>query len=137
MNRQQLQRPAGERVQDAEALLAAGRWSGAYYLAGYAVECGLKACVAKLTVQYDSPNKEIAAKSYTHNLESLVVTAKLESQRRAEVIANAAFASHCSDVIAWNERSRYLIWSEAEARILVSAVTDSNSGMSSWITVHW
>jgi hypothetical protein len=36
---------AGERVRDAAALLKARRWSAAYYLAGYAAECGLKACV--------------------------------------------------------------------------------------------
>jgi len=36
---------AEARVLDAEALLAASRWPAAYYLIGYAVECGLKACV--------------------------------------------------------------------------------------------
>lgn len=49
MNRTQLQILAEERARDAEALLNAGRWSGAFYLAGYAIECGLKACIAKLT----------------------------------------------------------------------------------------
>ena len=28
-----------------DCLLAGGRWTGAYYLGGYAVECGLKACI--------------------------------------------------------------------------------------------
>ena len=38
---------ADDRILDARAHLVAGvdRWSAAYYLAGYAVECGLKACV--------------------------------------------------------------------------------------------
>jgi len=49
VNRTQLQQLAEERVRDAEALLKAGQWSGAYYLAGFAVEFGLKACIAKLT----------------------------------------------------------------------------------------
>ncbi|MSU78452.1 MAG: HEPN domain-containing protein [Gemmataceae bacterium] len=49
VNRTQLQQLAQERVRDADSLLKAGQWSGAYYLAGYAVECGLKACIAKLT----------------------------------------------------------------------------------------
>ena len=30
-----------------KVLLDAGRYPAAYYLVGYAVECGLKACVAK------------------------------------------------------------------------------------------
>jgi HEPN domain-containing protein len=57
VNRTQLQQLAEERVRDAKALPNAGQWSGAYYLAGYAVECGLKACIAKLTNLNDSPTK--------------------------------------------------------------------------------
>jgi hypothetical protein len=45
MNRAQLRQLAEDRVLDAACLLAGGRWAGAYYLAGYAVECGLKACI--------------------------------------------------------------------------------------------
>ena len=37
----------GAYVTDARALLAAGCWAGAYYLAGYALECALKACILK------------------------------------------------------------------------------------------
>lgn len=45
MNRTYLQALAKERVKDAKSLLGRKRWSAAYYLAGYAVEVGLKACV--------------------------------------------------------------------------------------------
>jgi len=55
MNRLDLQQLAWERSGDAQELLAAGRWSGAYYLCGYAVECGLKACIAKLSRLHDFP----------------------------------------------------------------------------------
>ena len=48
MTRPEWQRMAGERVRDASALLKVRRWSAAYYLAGYAVECGLKACIVVL-----------------------------------------------------------------------------------------
>ena len=47
MNRTDLQQPALTRLAEAKALLAAGFPAGAYYLAGYAVECALKACIAK------------------------------------------------------------------------------------------
>ena len=33
---------AAERILDAEVLMNAGRWSFAYYVAGYAVECAPK-----------------------------------------------------------------------------------------------
>jgi HEPN domain-containing protein len=37
---------AEQRLAEAELLLANGFWSGAYYLAGYALECALKAKIA-------------------------------------------------------------------------------------------
>jgi HEPN domain-containing protein len=48
-------RTAESRVRDAATLLKARRWSAAYYLAGYAVESGLKACV----VAYVKKNLEV------------------------------------------------------------------------------
>jgi hypothetical protein len=45
---------------------------GAYYLAGYAVECALKACIAKETKRYEFPDKKRVDSSYSHNLDLLV-----------------------------------------------------------------
>jgi hypothetical protein len=39
MDRLEFQILAAERLDDAVALLAAGRYSGAYYVSGYAIEC--------------------------------------------------------------------------------------------------
>ncbi len=47
VNRAELQQLARERIRDTKALLTAHRWSGAYYLAGYTVECALKSCVIR------------------------------------------------------------------------------------------
>lgn len=57
MNRQELQAIALLRIEEAQHLLSGKHYSGAYYLAGYAVECGLKACLAKSTREYDFPAK--------------------------------------------------------------------------------
>ena len=57
MNRADLQKLSNTRIREAKALFAAGEYSGAYYLAGYAVECALKACFAKNVKQYDFPEK--------------------------------------------------------------------------------
>ena len=137
MNRTQLQELAEERVRDAEALLNSGRWSGAYYLAGYAIECGLKACIAKLTNQYDFPNKEVAQKSYTHKIETLVEVANLKLQRESDVAGNPSLGSNWQIVKDWAETTRYQSWTEQEARKLVSAVTDTTNGVLPWIRVHW
>ena len=137
MNRTQLQDLAEERARDAEALLKAGQWSGAYYLAGYAIECGLKACIAKLTNQHDYPNKEIAQKCYTHNIETLVEVAGLDLQRKTDVTANPALGSNWLVVKDWNEKARYQRWTEPHARKLVSAVIDATNGVLLWIKVYW
>ncbi len=60
MNRKDLQSLADERLGDAKVLLASNRYGGAYYLVGYAVECGLKACIAKLTQAEDFYDKTLA-----------------------------------------------------------------------------
>ena len=71
MNRLTFQQLAATRLLDAKALLQAGRFDAAYYLAGYVVECALKACVAQKTREHDFPDKE-ARRYYTHDLKKLL-----------------------------------------------------------------
>jgi hypothetical protein len=137
MNRILLQQLAETRVRDAGALLAASQWSGAYYLAGYAVECGLKACIAKLTNQHDYPNKQFAQQCYTHNIEDLVKVAGLDLQRNADSNSNSAFGSNWLVVKDWDEKARYQQWTEPQARKLFAAVTDANNGVLPWINGRW
>lgn len=65
MNRLDFQRLAELRLSESTALLAAGFPDGAYYLAGYAMECALKACIAKRTREYDFPEKILAITTFT------------------------------------------------------------------------
>ena len=44
-----------------------GRTGPCSLLAGYAVECAIKACVAEKTERYDFPNKDLANQLYTHD----------------------------------------------------------------------
>jgi HEPN domain-containing protein len=136
LNRIQLQQLAEERIRDAEALLNAAQWSGAYYLAGYSVECALKACIAKLTNQHDFPNKDLAVRSHTHKIQDLVKLAGLDAQHTAKV-TNPRFAANWLLVQAWDEKARYGQWSEAEARAIVTAITDLASGVMPWIRANW
>jgi hypothetical protein len=66
MTRTEFQELAEVRLKEAETLLAAGLWDGAYYLAGYAVECAVKACIAKGIGAEVFPDKEFANKCFTH-----------------------------------------------------------------------
>lgn len=137
MNRTDLQTLADIRVGEAKALLDLGHWSGAYYLAGYAVECALKACIAKLTRADDFPDKGFASKCYTHVIEELVDLAGLRPQRDADVKASAARFANWNTARGWSEASRYTQKSEADARALYVAVTDPADGVLPWIKVRW
>ena len=139
MNRTDLQQLADDRVVDAKALLDAGRWSGAYYLAGYAVECALKACIAKRTGLHDFPDKTYAQKSFTHNVLELVDLSGLKLQLQLDTTppANPALGINWQVSKDWNERSRYDQQTEAQARRLYEAVTDSANGVLQWIKTHW
>lgn len=137
MNRIQLQQLAEERLLDADALLLAGRWSSAYYPAGYAVECGLKACVAKLINQHDFPDKELTQKCYTHKIDLLVEAAQLGVPHRAILGSNLVFRDNWLIAKDWNEAARYELWTESEARELFAAITDTTNGIMSWVRVHW
>lgn len=54
---------------------------GAYYLAGYAVECALKACIAKETKRHEFPPKrQYVHDVYTHDLNSLLRLTGLDKQ---------------------------------------------------------
>jgi hypothetical protein len=75
VNRSDLQRLAELRLSDAQALFDAHAFEGAYYLAGYAIECALKACIAKRTREFDFPDKREVERSYTHDLERLMEVA--------------------------------------------------------------
>ena len=137
MNRADLQHLAEERAREAGTLLNAGHWSGTYYLIGYAVECALKACIAKLTNQDDFPDKDRTLKSYSHDIEALVHIAGLKDLRHTDVNSNPVRRDNWKTVKDWNEQARYKRWTEAEARELFTAITDPTNGVLSWIMVHW
>ena len=136
MNRSSLQNLANERIKDAEALLMAGRWSGAYYLAGYAVECALKACFAKQTREYDFPQKS-AQKVFTHNISELLSLAGIKALRDNDIKTSQAQQLNWAIVEEWNESTRYEIWTEVQARQLYEAVNHSTEGAMTWIIKHW
>ena len=48
MTREDYRQLSDLHVQHGKALLDGGFYSGTWYISGYAVECGLKACIAKL-----------------------------------------------------------------------------------------
>jgi hypothetical protein len=91
VTRTEFQQLADVRIDEARVLLAQGKYDGAYYLAGYAVECALKACIAKRTRPDDFPDRTFAQQCYTHNIAALIDLAGLAAQRDADAAADGAF----------------------------------------------
>ena len=119
-------------------LLAAGAFEGAYYLAGYAVECALKACVAKQTREFDFPDKRLAERSYTHDLVQLLHISGVEEIFAEAVRANEALATSWNIIKDWSEASRYrLDVTQKSAEDVVASVGDEESGVLSWLKRHW
>jgi HEPN domain-containing protein len=138
LDRANFQRLAKARIDDAKALLDNQRWDGAYYLAGYAVECGLKSCIiAKLLATDEFPEKSFSDNCWTHNLTQLVSLAGLKDK----LDADADVSLNWTLVKDWNETVRYDLKGASDAKSkaedLYHAVTDSAHGVLLWIQMHW
>ncbi|MFZ1939904.1 MAG: HEPN domain-containing protein [Terracidiphilus sp.] len=139
MNRNYFQQLAELRLKEARALLAAELPDRAYYLAGYAVECALKACIAKMTQQHDFPDKKLAEKSYTHDVERLLEAAGLSELLKNDLAKNEELELDWETVREWSEQSRYDLFDGdpvgglATAQLLIDAVESEEGGVLRWI----
>ncbi len=137
MNRTDLQSIAMQYLDAAHCLLQSGHWGAAYYLAGYVVECGLKACIARRFREHDFPDKKLVIDSYTHDLEKLVRSAGLNEQLRAASIASDDFKVNWNVVKDWDEDSRYEHRSEKHANAIIKAIDTKPNGILAWIEEYW
>jgi hypothetical protein len=138
MNRREFQEISNLRRKEASVLLKAKHFAGAYYLIGYSIECALKACIAKQTKKYDFPDKQIATKAHSHNLEQLIKLAGLENDLKNDMCTNRILEVNWAVVKDWDESSRYkTTLSSTEAEDLYSACTSRTNGIFSWIKEKW
>ena len=133
MNRRDFQRLAKMRLEEAKVLLDARKPSGAYYLAGYSVECGLKSCIAKQVRRHQFPDRQTVNQSYKHDLDLLVGVAGLRDELAQEMKRDADFEKNWLVVKDWSEQSRYSITAQREARDMLEAVMDPQHGVMQWI----
>lgn len=137
MKRKDLKALARVRLREARALLAKREYAGAYYLAGYVVECGLKACIAKKTERYEFPDKNRAEKSWKHKADDLVKAAGLEALLNAEKWADKRFEVYWNVVKDWTETSRYEQTDQRKAESLIRAISDRDHRVLRWLRHHW
>jgi HEPN domain-containing protein len=139
VNRVELRRLAEDRILDAAALLAAGRFSGAYYLAGYAVECGLKACIMAHVESTGAifQDRKYAEKCWTHDLEDLLALANLKPTLDAEAAANPVLSGNWAGTKDWKETSRYEQKTQSQAQTLYDGIAINPTGVLPWIRLRW
>lgn len=137
MNRRDLQDLSRTRLNEAKALLEGNYPDGAYYLAGYAIECALKACIAKSTLRHDFPEKKKVDASHTHSLRDLLKVANLEQANVEQGKRDPLFRNSWDVVQSWSEQSRYGRHDLERAKELLKAVDDKRHGVMVWIKRHW
>jgi HEPN domain-containing protein len=129
MNRGDLQMLGEERLADAQLLLANGRYGAAYYISGCAIECGLKACIAKRTQAEEFYDKNLAKNIFKHDLVELASYARfaavVDQLKRSDPNLERNWAQVCQ----WSEESRYEAHTPQEATQMIEAVADPAHGV--------
>jgi HEPN domain-containing protein len=137
MNRLDFQQLSELRLREARALLDANLPDGAYYLAGYAVECALKACIARRTREHDFPDKKMVNDSHTHDLAKLLQLAELKVDLDLEMQGSPEMQASWNAIQDWSETSRYENKSVQEATELLQAIEVQPGGLLQWIRLRW
>ncbi len=100
----QLEKLSRERLTDAEALFAAKRFEGAFYVCGYAIELGLKYRICKILDWDEYPvggkGSEKHKSFKTHKFDDLLHYSGIEKQKNA-------FIADWSVVMKWDSEIRY------------------------------
>lgn len=117
----------------------AKRYPAAYYIAGYSVECAIKACIANQTKQYEFPDKARATDAFQHKFSDLIKSVRaLDVAHKHDIGANAQFAARWAVVSRWSVDSRYdLGIDRKDAKDMIEAVTDVPDGVLEWFRSHW
>jgi HEPN domain-containing protein len=138
MKRDDFQKLAKLRLKEAQALLKGGHAPGAYYLAGLAVECAIKASIAAKTARFEFHDLKLAQASHVHKLDELIVAAKLRTDVDNELETNREFFARWQIVTKWRVESRYEhSITTVDAREMIDAVANKKAGVLRWLTDRW
>lgn len=119
---EELEKIARARLDDAKALLAAGRFDGAIYLCGYAVEAALKARICRVLNWADFPGTSGEFQAYrsfqTHELDILLRLSGQEARIKKDHF------NPWNAVAVWKSDSRYNVVGtarQADAKTMMGA----------------
>jgi hypothetical protein len=135
-NRKDFQRLTDLRAKEAATLVRSKNHQGAYDLAGFAVECAIKACIAKKTKRHDFPvDARYAGRVYSHDLSELLKLADLDGPLERDMTTNPHLAENWIVVKSWRVDCRYET-TGLDGKEMVDALTAPN-GVLTWIKLHW
>lgn len=137
LKRIDLQANAEAKLADAELLLQHGRYSSAYYLAGYSIEIGLKACIALQVAAETIPDKAFLNNVWNHKFSTLLGLAGLATALKEKQDSDRKFAASWAIVLEWSPDARYETKDLMSAQLMVNAVAAANSGVLPWIRTYW
>jgi HEPN domain len=121
------------RLTEARLLLANGLPSGAYYLAGYAIECAFKAFIAAGLRADEIPDKSRVNSIYTHDLKALLNLAGLKSPLEDDMNESSELRESWATISKWSEHARYDIWTSDAAAAMLEAVGAADKGLLQWL----
>jgi HEPN domain-containing protein len=138
MNKSDLEALVDIRVKEAKLLLDNNCYEGAYYLLGYALECAIKACIAKQVKEHDFPDKQLANVSFTHRLGDLLGVAGLKQKLQEKERTDEEFKLNWAVTKDWSEDARYEHTTEETlAKDFFRAITNEKTGILIWIKSWW
>lgn len=135
--RADLQANAQRKLDDAIILLQTKSFSNAYYLAGYAVELGLKACIAAQIAADTIPSKDILKKVLDHDFRVLMGLAGLATALKNQQDSDPDFGANWAIVAEWSPDARYESAPAMSAQVIINAIADQKSGVLTWIKNYW
>jgi HEPN domain-containing protein len=133
----ELEAVANVKFEDAVILFQNGRHSNAFYLAGYAIECALKACIAKQVAPLTIPDRKFVQAIYTHNYTDLVGLAGLRGELKTKQNEDQLFQANWALASEWSPDMRYESIDKSMANLMLIAVGDADHGVLPWIRTYW
>jgi hypothetical protein len=136
-SKSQLETVAQCKFDDSLLLFEHGRFSNSFYLAGYAIECALKACIARQLLPETIPDKSFVNAFYTHKFDALIGLAGLRNELRVRQDADQTFQANWGLASEWSPDVRYEPVDRSMANLMVIAVGDERHGVLPWIKTYW
>jgi hypothetical protein len=137
MNRSDLQALAQTKADDALILFERGSFSNAYYLAGYSIELGLKACIARQILAETIPDKSFISNVYVHKFGELVRLAGLSEELKLQQDKDSTFQENWGTMSEWSPDIRYDVVDQPTCEFFLNAIMNEKHGVLRWIKSFW